>query len=246
MMRFSGLFIAVLMISLPVFTEGRAQSLLTNFDVIGYSRDGRYFAFETYGRDVGTGTAYASFYVQDVATNRFVLGTPTNAKSIDPNEALGSVMEKARAQAPTLLSDLEIDLPAVIEAMSADGVAVSDAHRLEFGLLLNDGSGRIEGNYRLELKSFDTSATTDCRGVAGNPTPRGFSLTLRSDGQEMVLHNDEVLTRSRGCPLSYEIKAMFVPAGAKDIARGVALIAADVQTDNGIVRQFLPVSTGAR
>ncbi|MCB1517965.1 MAG: DUF2259 domain-containing protein [Hyphomicrobiaceae bacterium] len=246
MTRFSGLFIATAVILFSTISQASAQGLLTNFDVIGYSRDGRYFAFETFGRDPGTGTAYASLYVQDVSTNRFVLGTPTNAKTIDPNEPLGSVMEKARAQTPTLLNDLEIDLPAIIEAMNGDGMADANTQKLDFGLLLNDGSGRIVGDYRLELDSFDTSATTDCRGLSGSPTPKGFTLTLSSGDQDVVLHKDEVLTRSRGCPLSYEIKALFVPAGAVDISHGVALIAAQVQTDAGIVRQFLPVATGAR
>ncbi|MCB9992517.1 MAG: DUF2259 domain-containing protein [Hyphomicrobiaceae bacterium] len=218
-----------------------ADAMLTNYHAIGYSRDGRYFAFETFGRSAATDTAYATFFVQDLATNLLVLGTPANAASIDPAEPLGAIIAKARAQAPTVLDDLEIDVPAIIEAVNGDGMRVSDSRLLDFGLLLNDGSARIAGQYQLKLESFDTSASTDCRGLGGGAPVQGFALSLIAGSQVVEVHRDAVLTRSRGCPTSYEVKAVFVPAGANDISRAVVLVAAYVETAEGTERQFLPV-----
>ena len=43
---------------------------------IGYSPDGRYFAFEQFGEQDGSGFAYAEVQVIDTETDRYVEGTP--------------------------------------------------------------------------------------------------------------------------------------------------------------------------
>ena len=52
-------------------------------DFIGYSDDARYFAFEEFGIQDGSGFAYSSVYVVDLATDSWVLGTPVKVKAED-------------------------------------------------------------------------------------------------------------------------------------------------------------------
>ena len=43
-------------------------------DIIGYSPDSRYFAFEQYGVQDGSGFPYADIFIVDLASNSWVKG----------------------------------------------------------------------------------------------------------------------------------------------------------------------------
>ena len=62
--------LGMLALVMPVLAGDRAQ-----LDLIGYSADGSYFAFEEFGVQDGSGFAYSSIYVVDLVDDSWVVGT---------------------------------------------------------------------------------------------------------------------------------------------------------------------------
>ena len=54
------------------------------FDAIGYSPDGRYFAFEQFGIQDGSGFAYSEIFIIDLQTDSFVAGAPFRERILPP------------------------------------------------------------------------------------------------------------------------------------------------------------------
>jgi len=55
----------------PAFAGDRA-----NLNILGYSEDGRYFAFEEYGVHDGSGGNYSDIYVIDLPADKWTYGSP--------------------------------------------------------------------------------------------------------------------------------------------------------------------------
>ncbi|MDD7973252.1 DUF2259 domain-containing protein [Roseinatronobacter sp. HJB301] len=90
---------------------------------IGFSEDGQYFAFKTYGLQRGSGLPYATVFVVDLTQNAWVSGTPFRAGRNEssmieveavPFEALEQVCREAMDSAATMLQDLRIRRPATV------------------------------------------------------------------------------------------------------------------------------------
>ena len=90
---------ASLILALGAFTSALAGES-AQFDAIGYSEDGRYFAFEQFGIQDGSGFAYAEIFLIDLTTDSFVGGAPFETR-IDTELA---PVAAARAQAITDLA----------------------------------------------------------------------------------------------------------------------------------------------
>ena len=70
------------------------------FNPIGYSPDGRYFAFEQFGMQDGSGFAYWDVFVIDLKDNSWVTGSPYRVVIKNEDESkLTDAREKARSAA---------------------------------------------------------------------------------------------------------------------------------------------------
>src|SRR5690606_10447936 len=65
------------------------------FDALGYSPDGRYFAFEEYGVQDGSGFPYSNIYVIDLVDDVWVGGSPFRVRI----DADGAPQQAARQDA---------------------------------------------------------------------------------------------------------------------------------------------------
>jgi predicted secreted protein len=63
---------------------GPAAADYTHDRVIGFSEDGRYFAFETYGLQRGSGLPFAKLFVVDLDRDARVQGSPIRARAPKP------------------------------------------------------------------------------------------------------------------------------------------------------------------
>ena len=68
-------------------------------DVIGYSEDLRYFAFEEFGVQDGSGFAYANRYYIDTTTDRYLPDTPIRVRLQDETKSVNNARAEAKAQA---------------------------------------------------------------------------------------------------------------------------------------------------
>lgn len=209
-------------------------------DVIGYSDDGRYFAFEEYGVEDGSGFAYSNIFVVDLNEDRWVVGTPVRLKADDETETLFALRERSRAEILPRLDSLDIYQPAQVLAYTGDGETNVDARQIGFGVPDYLEPGAVREAYKLELSLFDTTSGLPCEEWFGEK-PLGFSLTLQNGGIASEVYRDGSLARSRGCPVDYRITGVFLPYYGSDIDRAVALISVYSFGFEGPDRRFVAV-----
>lgn len=208
-------------------------------EVIGYSEDGRYFAFEQFGVQDGAGFAYSHIFVVDLVSDSWVDGTPVRIQADSEDTTLATIRDSARQQAADELETLEIATPAETLALLGDGVPGADGQSLRFGLP-GYGLADARGDYQLELETFATTGPLPCQEWFSTE-PLGFGLALVDAGQTTPLHADDSLPESRGCPQAYRIYGVVVPFNAQDLTAGVALIAVYPGGFEGPDRRFVAV-----
>lgn len=209
---------------------------------LGYSQDLRYFAFEEFGIQDGSGFAYANVYVVDLATDSWVIGTPVRVQADTEDRGIVSIRQDAIGQASRLIAEFGIEVPVDVVALIGDGIPDTDARSLTFGAP-GYGPGEVQETHLLALSTFPASAVSPCAEWFGID-PLGFDLSLTSGGAERVIHRDDALPRSRGCPLDYRIHGVVMPFGAPAEDAAVAIISVYPGGFEGPDRRFLAVPLG--
>ena len=229
--------LGMLALVMPVLAGDRAQ-----LDLIGYSADGSYFAFEEFGVQDGSGFAYSSIYVVDLVDDSWVVGTPIRVLADDEQTSLSAIRVQAQTAAASYLTMLGITEPAEFVAMLGDGLPDTDGQSLRFGVPAF-GVGTVAGSHGLELTRFDTSSATPCQEWFGSP-PRGYQLSLVDEAGSRIVHRDESLPRSRGCPVDYRLYGVVLPFAPEPLSHAVAILSVYTFGFEGPDRRFIVVPLG--
>lgn len=176
------------------------------FQPIGFSADGKVFAFEEFGVQDGSGFPYSSLYFLDTEKDAFLPGTPVRVRLDDEAADLATARAKSRETADALIGTHGLlSNPGVLAAFNPMGEAGVDRSRIAyFPHAVEPMPG---GRYALELEEIALPVPEKCRDL----TPeggKGFRLRLvERDGApaDRVLHADTRIPDSRNCPLSYQI-----------------------------------------
>ena len=227
-------FAATALFAAPAMAGDRAL-----IDYIGFSEDHRYFAFEEFGIQDGSGFAYSNIYVVDLAEDSWVVGTPIRIRADDENEGLLDVRATARQQAESHIGEFRIGVPVEIVALIGDGVPDTDAKSLDFGMP-GYQPGAVLGEYSLSLSTFPTDAASPCDDWFGME-PLGYQLQLVADGVERQVHRDDTLPRSRGCPFDYRLYGVVMPFMGSSLDNALAIISVYPGGFEGPDRRFLAV-----
>lgn len=238
--RFACLLAALCAPLAPQLVQAGDRALLA---LIGYSPDGRFFAFEEFGLLSGSNLPYSNIHVVDLQEDRFVVGSPVNEQGSDETISVIAVRAQALASAEPRLADLGITRPAELVALNGDGAAEADRETLSFGTPLPNDPSTISGNYEVSLETFETDAAATC-GSDSPSRAQGFALTVESEGSRREMHRDTTLTRTRGCPVSYRLYGIALPFGSTDISGAVALVSAYLDEPTGTSRRFVAISLG--
>jgi predicted secreted protein len=185
---------------------------------LGFSADGRYFAFEQYGEEDGSGAVYSEIAVIDVSSDRFVAGTPVS----------GNSREDAMMKAAAILQQLGVrrsgdEIGVVALSRPHDVIVPKDVNRLiEDAVVEMSPAPRIFGTgARVTLQVAEVEAT-QCRDRSFEDSVKGFALALDRPGRgPEILHRDVAIPRSRGCPDRYGLAAAYamrMPDGATALA----------------------------
>ncbi len=224
--------LAVLVTATSATAAERAQ-----FEPVGYSADGRYFAFEQYGVQDGSGFAYSDLFVIDLDRDAWAAG-PFHEQAEDEQTALAAIRGASRQAAQPVLEALDISVPAVTIALNGDGEPGIDGLTLDFGVPGYSEPGHLFGTYQLALTIYVAPTAQDCVVYLGEPA-KGFGLDLISEGVTQTIHHDASIPVSRGCPTTYRISAVVLPFGTHDISRGVALVSVYAFGFEGVDRRFV-------
>lgn len=211
-------------------------------DFIGFSEDFRYFAFEEFGIQDGSGFAFSNIYVVDLDTDSWVVGTPIRVLAQSEARPLADVRAEAAGRVADHVSEFGMDVPVEIAALLGDGVPDIDGQTIGFGAP-GISPGEVSGRYELSLEQFDTAAASPCADWFG-VQPKGYALTLSDAGVSREVHRDGDLPRSRGCPLDYRLYAVVMPFGGATLSNAVAIVSVYPGGFEGPDRRFLAVPLG--
>jgi len=188
-----------------------------NLNFIGFSKDGKYLAFEEYGTQDGSGYPYANIYFVDVAKNAFA-GKPFKVAIEKETATEDAARAKAKNAAAAKMRQLKIvqgntgthTVSKLLNEMSLDGKNDWESGKVRFAEII--GSMYRRGDYTLTLNEINTQ-TKECEGY-GDDMFR-IELTLRNNEENTVktLQKDTTLTPARGCTIDYRIQDVYVYEG---------------------------------
>lgn len=219
-------------------------------NVLGFSPDGRYFAFEQYGESDASGMTYAYVRTIDVAANDFAKGK--QAKSEDPNDddikgipyQRADVMKKATPLLKPLKISRQNMLTVTVDSakageilMGSDILPLHEKPLTELALP-EDWFGP---DAKLTIASFNTK--TRCfKDEDDDRAPAGLVLTLERQAKRTELNRDKNVPKSRGCVNAYgiaEVHALRLPGGQVALAAVVQYFS---QGFEGPDRRFIAVT----
>ncbi|MBL8790568.1 MAG: DUF2259 domain-containing protein [Rhizobiales bacterium] len=215
---------------------------------IGFSPDNRYFAFEQYGMQDGSGFAYSDIFVIDLSNDSWVKGTPVRV--LDENESgeVDTARAKAMAQAK-----------AVIDSVKATGsvdtlvhlpftqIGTQDRRKVRFARYYASSADPASydalGSWEIEVKNVALPAPAGCTDL-DLALPVGLEVTVKDvkSGRSITAMRDTSIPKSRFCPHDYDIEAVFAPSrDSQQEETLVALIGVYSRGFEGSNRRFIAV-----
>lgn len=211
--------------------------------VIGYSSDGRYFAFEEYGVQDGSGFPYSHIFVIDLETDTFAPQTPVRVRLNNKSASLATARARAASNAKGVLKRYDVRHPAqVIYARGLGDLANSGTDlsapvttRVQLPSF-TDPTEPSRGHFDLTLVHFPVPSVAKCPVDAV-----GFQLEKTDEaGKRRFIHRDEKIFKSRGCPLKYRISRVYVPVHVtSDTPFAAALVSVFTFGFEGRDRRFI-------
>jgi predicted secreted protein len=193
------IFLFLTALSKSFAMAGDAASL----NVIGFSPDGKVFAFEQYGVEDGSGFPYAEIVMVDTEKDAWLPGTPIR-KRVDTD---GASLEEARKavadEARPLLSKWRVGEPGETLFSDPDAANPDGLQRVKI-------SQGFPMNLILEERPV---ASPECAKFTDRPV-KAFTLTEKTfRSSPNVVHRDDSVPASRGCPLAYAVTRLIVHGG---------------------------------
>ncbi len=206
---------------------GASAGDFSTFQSLGFSPDGKIYAFEEFGVQDGSGFPYSTVYFIDTEKDAYLPGTPIRVR-IDSEEAgIARARAESRDKAKALADAHHVlDNPGMLAAFNPMGEAGVDRKRIEY--LQHAVEPTPGGSFVLTLEEIPLEPSGNCRDI----TPeggKGFRLKLaRNDGEaaDRVVHEDGRVPESRKCPLSYQVSGAvtFDPPGADPVHVALVLV----------------------
>lgn len=202
--------------------------------VLGFSPDGRHFAFEQFGAFYEDEGGFAELHVIDTTTDSFAPGAPSRAMTRKDGSELTAMLDgqRVRARAPFVdfirAKRLRIQGTRFEGNPSAPlddpGIYQLFSQPMAQAMALEAAEGAL---WRLDLEPVPLG-TAKCdgaggRGVAGEVPVAGFALKLMLGGESLVLHADAKLPQARRCAGAYGLAEAFLHK-AKDGERTLAVL----------------------
>jgi predicted secreted protein len=215
------------------------------FRPLGFSKDARYFAFEQYGIQDGSGFAYNDVFIIDIPADKWVKDTPIKVLLEDETMSVAAVRSKAKQQSASILKSLGIVEDAEYLAANPFGELVADRSKITFHDHYNNSMGIYgtpddQGSWDLKLSTVAVPLPEGCEADIG---AIGFKLDLKNNKSNLVtvLHADKTLPKSRFCAVGYDLEAIVQPIGGDETGQKVAIIGVYSRGFEGADRRFIAI-----
>jgi predicted secreted protein len=255
---------AVLFAAALTITPAHAFDILA-LRTLGFSPDGRYFAFMQYGPQWDASKLFAETYVIDTSTDRFVPGAPARLSNDMKDDAdsdkigpeLKAFLARADKRNAALIGKLKIGKPGVVlvrvpEARVDDYEHTPDKPPPPAGVAELTAKHPQLGDLKLKLETKELPWPKTSRLYAGKDAPScakevegtgaAFRLTLELGGRSIVLQDDKTVPASRNCVSGYgiaEVQTFDRPDGKVTLA---VILGMQSRGFEGQDRMFLAVT----
>ncbi len=215
--------------------------------LIGFSPDGRFFAFEQYGHEDASGFPYWDVFVIDLEKNDWVKGTPVQLWLEEDGASLAEARDKARMAAAAALKEANVTAPAQLLAANPATEVLPARERLTFDRWYRSWGARADdkgtelGRHELTVERIALPRPSACHEDDGDTY--GFTLTHKrlDDGVVRVIHKDTRIPASRGCPVAYDLAAVVAQTGFPETDRLVAIIGVYAKGFEGLDHRYIAV-----
>ncbi len=209
-------------------------------DILGFSPDGRYFAFEEFGIQDGSGFPYSNIFVIDATNDSWAEGTPIRRRIDDEATPLSKARSEARAKADPILKKLKVEPRGLLVVSNPATELSADPYSVSFRL--NDYFNMEERAWSLRLTPI---TVPEPAAACENLGPvKGLKLELTSpEGGTKVIAQDTSIPESRFCPRDYAISDViaFTPEGGETTI--AVLLSLFRQGFEGTDRRFIALTT---
>jgi predicted secreted protein len=220
---------AIILLGLAVGMQSAMARDAAELKVLGFSPEGRYFAYEQ--RGTSEGASYSVTTVIDVETGRSIKGSRTSFS--DEERKRLAKTRKATAKQIKRLKISSRDLMTV-SVRGFDAEPFDEASVKSFAL----PSKWFGPESWLVLRQF--KMVTRCQNKDASPV--GFGLALeRKDAEAVRLSHDVSIPLTRGCPTGYRIADMHARR-APDGSVALAVIVQDSTPEVDAQNRFIPVT----
>lgn len=220
------LLIAAAALFVSTGAPGARAGDFATLETIGFSADGKVFAFEQYGIQDGSGFPYAEIVFVDLDADDFISPSPIRIRIEEDGADIAGARAEARSKAePLFAAHAPEQRPGFVAADNPPTELTADPHRVAFLPRALRPTPDMPTELRLDILQLPEGA--NCAGVGRDGTVAGFRLTLiglEADETASVLHEDASVPASRNCPLDYRLSRIVVADGPDGPLRAVALI----------------------
>ena len=175
------------------------------FRPIGFSADGKVFAFEEFGIQDGSGFAFANRFFIDTTGDAFLPGSTVRVLIKDETAGIADARAEAAARSAALETEYRFSAtPGVIAAFNPLSELDGAPHRLRYTPISLEPQAL--GPYVLTLEEKPLPPSPSC--TAFGPTSTGFRLELtgiNGGAAPLLLNDDMSVPASRGCPVGYRL-----------------------------------------
>ena len=210
--------------------------------VIGFSPDGRYFAFEQYGIQDGSGFPFSEIFIIDLDANAWVKGSPFREKAEEDGALVSAARMRAQKAAGSLLAQLKIAEPGEVLASQPVTEASQDRHRLSFDPFFISLGNQPANRYTLAVDLVPFPAPEACRDHGDNQM--GLKLTITDNDKSLTgeVYKDAAIPSSRYCPHDYDVADVIVyRTYAPPAERLVALVGVRTPGFEGSDRRLIAI-----
>ncbi|SNZ20001.1 DUF2259 domain-containing protein [Cohaesibacter gelatinilyticus] len=196
---------------------------VAEFRVHGFSDNGQYFAFEEFGRQDGSGFVYSNIYLIDLEKDKWLDGSPVRVLVKDENQPVLAARVKASSEARPLLERYRISVSGALLAANPITEVGIDPMKLSFSFLKYPILGKQDKPYILQLWQEDAQ---DFHGCNDNGRVMGFGLDMKHGeaGDPREIYEDKEVPKSRNCPISYRLVAVYSSSRYNRSDYAVALV----------------------
>jgi len=207
-------------------------------NIIGFSPDGTWFAFEEFGISDGSGAPYSNIFIINIDQDKWAKGTPIKVNFGEKVALVSAARTQSLNKAQPILDQYKITEPGMLLASNPVTEISTNPRRIDFYRNRNLANPAKKLSYVLKEISFPENATCKSFGIK----EKGFSLSLTKGGSPLTqVYKDETVPASRQCPNRYAISDVIEFTPASGPTRHIVLIHMFVQGFEGPDSRFLAV-----